>query len=285
MQLREIVYKERERFIMTIISVLSIVALNYYNLFNLRDYVGSDLALAIYGFIGIVIYFISIVIEAMLVPVRIKIIPMQNHHQEVLPKPWDGHGFYTGFDVVIPKTWELTDCFVTLEKITPIYYEDRVLLDTKFTEWLSDKTKPEYKSLCWKKPSAGYKVNIGEGDASNSETVLVAKIVKGGAKDVHNKKVDIRTLDFCLFNTKSTTISFHPFGLYKIDLILYWRRNGIKGSKNLSGYIYSDGNYKILLRLGDYNKDKDVPKPLLKKVDEIKLTKVVKKRGSKKNAT
>lgn len=270
---------------MVIISAFSIVALNYLNLFNLKNCIGENLALIVYSFIGITIYFVFIVIEEMIVPIRIEIVPMQNHHQEVLPKPWDGHGFYAGFDVVIPRNWELTDCFVTLEKITPIYYADRILLDTKFTEWFSDKTKPEYKSLIWKKPSADYKVNIGEGDASNSETVLVAKIVNGIAKDVHNKKVDIRTLDFCLFNTKSTSVSFHPFGLYKIDLILYWRRNGVKGSKILSGYIYSDGNYKILARLGDYNKDKDVPKPLLKKVDEIKSTKTVKKRGSNKPAT
>jgi hypothetical protein len=285
MQLREIAYRERERFIMAIIPILSIVALNYYNLLNLKDYFGSDLALAIYGLIGIVIYLISVAIEAILVPIRIKVVPMQNHYHEVLPKPWDGNEFFAGLDVIIPKAWELTDCLVTLEKITPIYYEDRVLLDTKFTKWFSDKTKPEYKSLRWKKPSAGYRVNIGEGDASNRETVLVVKIVKGIVKDVRNKKVDIKTLDFCLFNAKSTSVSFHPFGLYEIDLVLYWRRNGIKGSKNLSGYIYSDGNYKTLLRLGDYNKDKDIPKPLLKKSDGIKSTKVAKKRVSKKTAT
>lgn len=270
---------------MVIISAFSIVALNYLNLFNLKNYIGENFALIVYSFIGITIYFAFIVTEEIIVPARIKIIPMQNHHHEVLPKPLDGYGYYTGFNVVIPKTWELADCFVTLEKITPIYYEDRVLLDANFAEWLSDKTKPEYKSLFWKKPSAGYKINIGEGDASNSETVLVAKIVNGTIKDVHNKKVEIRTLDFCLFNAKSASVSFHPFGLYKIELVLYWRRNGVKGSKKISGYIYSDGNRKILLRLGDYNKDKDIPKPLLKKVDEIKPTKTVKKRVSKKTAT
>lgn len=284
MQLREIAIRERGRLVMAIIAVLAIVALNFYNLFNLKVLLGADLALAVYGFIGIAIYVITLVVEEMLVPTRIQVVPMQQRYHEFLSKPWEGTAVFAGFDIIIPKAWELTDCFVTLEKISPIYYADRVLLDPKFTRWFSDKTEPEYKSLTWKKPSAGYKVNIGEGDASNKETILVAKIVKGSARDAHGKKFNIKTLDYSLFNTESTSVSFHQFGLYKINLILYWRRNGIKGRKNLSGYLYSDGDHTIILRLGDYNKDKDVPKPLLKTANETGSPKTATKRRTKKTA-
>jgi hypothetical protein len=43
--------------------------------------------------------------------------------------------------------------------------------------------------------------------------------------------------------------------------------------KKFDGYIYSENSnevyYKILVREGDYSKDKDVPKPLLKKAETI----------------
>ncbi|MFT3891978.1 MAG: hypothetical protein QM730_10120 [Anaerolineales bacterium] len=97
------------------------------------------------------------------------------------------------------------------------------MLDKKFTQRYSDITKPEYKALFWKSPLAGeggHKINIGEN--SNQETIFVAKMVSGTAKDVHNKIANIKTLDFCLRSEKPTTISFHKFGLYEIFLNLYW---------------------------------------------------------------
>jgi len=43
-------------------------------------------------------------------------------------------------------------------------------------------------------------------------------------------------------------------------------------SKTFNGYIYSEAKgsvYKLIVREGDYRKDKDIPKPLLQKVEEV----------------
>ncbi len=60
----------------------------------------------------------------------------------------------------------------------------------------------------------------------------------------------------------------------KYLFLFHWKRDGRKIlDKKFDGYVYSENSnevyYKIYVREGDYNKDKDVPKPLLKKAEIV----------------
>ncbi len=46
-----------------------------------------------------------------------------------MSKPLEGFSYFAMLDVEIAKGWEITECYVTLEKIVPIYYDDRVIID------------------------------------------------------------------------------------------------------------------------------------------------------------
>lgn len=296
MQFKEIIDRERENIIVLVLTVLAIWFTNYIDFFYFKYWVGEDIALAIYCVMGIALYIAFQVIIQFFVFTRVKIKPTDQTYTEFMVKPLDGFSYLAMLEVEIPKGWEITDCYVTLEKIIPIYYDDRVLIERKFAEWFSDKIKPEFKKLRWKNPNSNQsecKINIGE--ESNRESFFVGKLNNGSVKDRNGIGARIDNFEFCLCSAKPTQIDFKKRGLYEISLLLHWKRNDRKMiDKKFTGYIYSeiinDVYYKIFVREGDYNKDKEVPKPLLEKVeieqkvdDVLEKPKTVKKRTASKN--
>jgi hypothetical protein len=288
MQFREILDRERENITILILTVLAIWYTNYVDFFYFKYWVGEDVALAIYCVMGIVLHVILQAIYQFFVFTKVKIKPIQGGHTEVMTKPLEGFSYFAMLDVEIPKGWEITDCYVTLEKIIPVYYDDRVLIDEKFSQWFSDRIKPEFKKLRWKNPNSNQgecKINIGE--ESNRESFFVGKINNGSVKDRNGIDVRIDNFEFCLCSAKPTQIDFKKRGLYEISLLFHWKRAGRRMlDKKFNGYIYSENSngvyYKIFVREGNYNKDKDVPKPLLKKAEEVhEKPKEIKKRITK----
>lgn len=283
-----------------IITLISFIFANGFDILGFKGRFGVDFANIYYFVVSFTIYFLfAILRDIFWVWGRVKIVSNPNGHQEYVKNgPFEGFDFYIGLDMVIPQGWEITDCYATLEKAIPVYYENRVLLDRKFSEWFFNKTKPEYKALRWKSPLSedNYKINIGEN--SNRETVFVGKIIFGTITDAKNKTADIRTFDFCLHRLDKSAIKFNQLGLYEISIMFHWKYNNRKMiSKTFNGYIYSeakDSVHKLIVREGDYNKDKDIPKPLLHKVEEVheepkrntrKTTKARKKKSSPRKAS
>ena len=278
MYFREILDRERENITILIVTVLAIWYTNYVDWFYLKYWVGADAALAIYCVVGIVLYVILQAIFQLFIFTRVKIKPTDQVHTEVMPKPLEGFSYLAMLDVEIPKGWEITDCYVTLEKIVPIYYDDKVLIDQKFSQWFSEKIKPEFKKLRWKNPNSNQgecKINIGE--ESNRESFFVGKLNNGSVKDRNGIDARIDNFEFCLCSAKPTQIDFKKRGLYEISLLFHWKRNGRRMlDKKFDGYIYSENSngvyYRIFVRAGDCNKDKDVPEPLLEKVEIVQTT-------------
>jgi hypothetical protein len=288
MHFSEIFDRERDSIITLVLTILAIWYTNYVDIFYFKYWVGDDEALAIYCFFGIVLHIIFQTIYQFIIFTRVKIKPSEQSYSEVMPRPLDGFSYFAMLDVEIPTGWEITDCYVTLEKIVPIYYYDKILIDQKFSEWLSDKIKPEFKKLRWKNPNSNQgecKVNIGED--SNKESILVGKVNNAIAKDVNGIDVKIDNFEFCLCSSKPTQIDFKNRGLYKISLVFHWKRSGRRMmDKIFNGYIYSD-NWRIFVREGDYSKDKDIPKPLPKKIEavhEAPLKRTIKERKKKKSS-
>jgi hypothetical protein len=124
MQFREILERERENITMLILTVLAIWFTNHVDFFYLKYWVGKDAAPAIYCVMGILLYVIFQAIYQLVVFTRVKIKPTQEAHTEVMSKPLEGFSYYAMLDVEIPKGWEITDCYVTLEKIVSVYYDD-----------------------------------------------------------------------------------------------------------------------------------------------------------------
>jgi hypothetical protein len=197
MRFREILDRERENITILVLTVLAIWFTNYVDVFYLKYWVGEDTALAIYCVMGIVLYVIFQVIFQLVVFARVKIKPTQQVYTEVMSKPLEGFSYLAMLDVEIPKGWEITDCYVTLEKIIPIYYDDGVLVDKKFSQWFSTKIKPEFKKLRWKNPNSNQgecKINVGE--ESNRESFFVGKLNNGLVKDRNGIDVRIDNFDF-----------------------------------------------------------------------------------------
>jgi len=208
-----------------IITLIAFVFTDSFDVLGFKRRFGIDFANIYYFIASFLVYFLfAILRDVFFVWGRVKILPNpKGYSQYVRNGSFEGNDFYVGLDMVIPRGWEITECYATLEKAIPIYYENRVLLDRKFSEWFFDKTKPEYKALRWKSPLSenNYKINIGEN--SNSETVSIGKIVSGKITDAKNKTVNIQTFDFCLHRLDKSAIKFNQLGLYEISIMFYWK--------------------------------------------------------------
>ena len=241
MYFREILDRERENITILIVTILAIWYTNYVDWFYLKYWVGDDAAFAIYCVGGIAIYVVLQAVLQLFIFTKVKIKSTDQTHTEFMPKPFEGFSYLAMLDVEIPKGWEITDCYVTLEKIIPVYYDDRVLIDREFSEWFSDKIKPEFKKLRWKNPNSDQsecKINIGE--ESNRESFFVGKLNNGLVKDRNGIDTRIDNFEFCLCSAKPSQIDFKKRGLYEISLLFHWKRNGRKMlDKKFNGYIYS----------------------------------------------
>ena len=198
--------------------------------------------------------------EWLIVPSKIKFSQMKTVHHEKLEEPIGGDSLSGGIDITIPKDWILIDCYVTLEKVVPIYYQDRILIDDKKSAFHSTLLEPEYKRLRWKSPLAGNDCKINIGENRNTESILIGRTLRGD-------KIPLRKFEYCLCSTADPK-QFEPkrLGLYEISIILHWYRNGIKREKEFDGYIYSeviDNMSRITVGEGDYNENPYIPKPIL----------------------
>jgi hypothetical protein len=157
-----------------------------------------------------------------------------------------------------------------LERVTPIYYEDRILLNEKFSDWFSKNIKPEYKMLHWRSPLSGQektKINIGEN--SNKEPFSVGKIITGKFGEIK-----INTFCFDVQQKNPAEIVFNQFGLYEFTIMFHWKRFGRDMlPRKVKGYIYSRSTNsvrEIFVGVGSYINNEKIPKPLINNAGDDK---------------
>lgn len=269
MEFKEIFDRERGNLTMLILSIIAWIVLQWFDLFYLNYWLGEGFAFIAYLLSFYLIYLgVSIIYEIGAVQNRIKITKSKKPHAESIKgENTVCKSLYGCLEVEIPKGWIITDCYVTIEKITPIYYKNKVPLPEEFSLWLSNATKPEYKMLHWKSPYSYHNatiINIGED--SNRETFSVGKIVSSKIKEINGKIADIITFEFDVAKINQSVLNIMQFGLYEISIKFHWKRNGREMiGKKVDGYIYSraEGRVKeIRVGVGDYNNDESIPKPL-----------------------
>jgi hypothetical protein len=246
---------------------------------GLKSLLGEPSALVIYGVATVLLYIPVVYLAGNRIARKVQISSAQPIETEILYLPSGKAVFvyYCGLDIEIPSGWEITDCYVTLERSIPVYYEDRVLLPKDTTEDIFNRIRPIYRVLAWETPlTPSYKITIG--DNSNRETILVGKI-KVGKSSPDAFKEEIVGFEHCYFGRKQDVFYPTRLGLYKISLVFHWKYRGIKMSdKRFDGYIYSEYQNSIArMRIGrgDHRKDDSIPKPRLRravKVDETETT-------------
>lgn len=270
MEFKEIISLERGNLTMLVLTLFAWFVLKWCDVFYLEYWIGVEFAFVVY-LIGL--YFIyllfSILYQWFAIQRRIKIIPSKEYYSETFSEPFKGKNFYGFLEVVIPNKWRITNCYVTLDNIVPIYYDDKVYIGKEFHEWLSSNMNPDYKLLLWKSPlSYQYRTKIDIGENSNKEVFSVGKIITGKLTDTNGLIADINTFNFCTAKINQDSLDFMKFGLYAFIIKFHWQRGGREMiGKKIDGYIYSrvEGPIQeIRVGVGDYNNDKDVPKPLLK---------------------
>ena len=274
MSFRDILEKGPGAFMSLMLTASALILVRLFDVFCLKQRWGIEIALII-NLIGLYfIYFIIVYFyQRYAILGRINIISSTAYLSESFTDPYVGKRHYGYLEVVIPINWMITDCYVTLERLVPIYFEDRVLIDLEFDEWYSSNVSPEYKLFHWKSPLSyrnGTKIDIGEN--SNKETFSVGKVITGEIKDTNGQMVDISTFEFDTPKNNPRAIHFTQCGLYEISIKFHWRRNGREMiGKKVDGYIYTraeGGIREIRVGIGDYNDNKNVPKPLLKVEDK-----------------
>jgi hypothetical protein len=265
MAFREIFDRERENLSMLILSLFTWLVLYVFDFLKLKEKYGLEIAFAVYSVAAYLIYIsMCAIYEKFVVPRKIKFVQSKKMFDENIQAPFTGKIFYGYLDVLIPSEWIITDCYITLERVIPVYYEDKVLLDRKISEWFSNEIKPEYKMLHWRSPSSiqnATKINIGEN--SNRESISIGKITIGKIVDT-----DIKAFEFDVQKFNPNELNFMQCGLYEFSITFHGKRNGRETiSKKVDGYIYSRAENwlrEIRVGLGDYHHDADIPKPLIK---------------------
>ena len=270
MQFREIVDRERENIMMSIFTLFAIVLSRIFNYWGLDNCVGEEIAIIICWFIGLIIYIFAMFLwQLIFIKYKIKIKPATKLHYDHKKTPiFNGIVNYATLDVEIPNKYEITDCYITLDSVIPIYYEDRVVIDSNFSNWFSEISAPEYKRLVWKTPFSNKDCKITIGDNSNKESFYVAKI-NIGSVTVGGKTDNFSNFEFCLCSCKPKQFQMRRLGLYVITLSLDCMRHGRKMiTKKFDGYVYSEikgVQPHLIIGSGNYDEDRDIPKPLLKK--------------------
>jgi len=266
MSFKEIWDRERENLTMLIVSFFAWVVFSKFDILSLKVKIGVEFAFVMHLISFYILYLILYYLyQKYAVQNRINIIKSRKYFDEHFTELLDGRKFYGYLAVEIPSDWIITDCYVTLEHVFPIYYGDKILLDRKTSEWFSSKNKPENKMLRWRSPlSYENKTKINIGENSNKESFSIGKIVTGKFSNL-----DINTFNFDVPQKTFVAIEFNKFGLYEFSIEFHWKRHGRNMiPKKANGYIYSRsmrGIREIRVGLGDYNNDNDIPKPLLKK--------------------
>ena len=248
-------------FVGIILSIISYFILYQIDIFHLRDNC-ENFAFLIYLIFTYLSYFIILIMHHFCLNRRIRVSHSNEMREEKFDNLTDGKIFYGFLDVEIPDNWVIEDCYVTIERKKPIYYEDKILIKDDFSEWYSKNIKPGYKMLHWRSPSSYQektKINIGEN--SNKEPFSVGKIITG--KFVNT---EINTFGFDVQQKNPGEIDFNHFGLYEFTLLFHWKRdNRNMISKKVEGYIYSrsiKGLREIWVGIGNYKDDNRVPAPI-----------------------
>lgn len=271
MRLSELFGKHGGGLMTALLAIAVYYLLEFNGIFGLADLKGKNFAITVCLLaIPFIYFFLDWAFQKFIVLERIKISETKNSLvKSVSCENLTGQRFYGYLDVEIPVGWVITDCYITVEKITPVYFEDQIALDEKTAEWFSDKTKPEYRMLTWQnllKEQQITKKNIGEN--SNKETFFVGQVTVSVLKDVDGNKFDFNGFEFSLAKSEKILSRNDKPGLYEFSLNFNWMHNGRRMKEvEKDGYIYAstkEGEPKIRVGLGDYNKDKDIPKPLLK---------------------
>jgi len=251
----EIIDRERENLTMLILTLLTFLLIKQFNEQTIKESI--YILLIYFGWIILNYFFGKIIILR-----RIKISHSNEMYEEKIDVLEKGEIFYGFLDVEIPEKWVITDCYVTLERKKPIYYEDRTLIREDHSEWYSEIGKPEYKMLHWRSPLSNQeKTKISIGENTNREAFSVGKIITGKLENV-----EINTFSFDMHRKKPGEIDFNHFGLYEFTIIFHWKRNNRNMiSKKVDGYIYTrslKGLREIRVGVGNYKDDKRVPAPI-----------------------
>lgn len=270
MRLSELFEMERGNLLILLLSALIWGLIKINGLFNLVEKIGIEFTLALGVFVAYLVYFfLMIIYQWFFVLGRVKVLSVKNPKvKTVSNEHLSAKNYYGALAVEIPKSWTVTDCYITLEKITPVYFTDQKLLDEKTAKWFSGVTKPEYRMLKWESIFAynnETKINIGEN--SNREIFFVGQVISGTIKDLYGNKQDFESFEFSLAKKNEEIISFTRPGLYEISLLLNWMRDGKRMiGKKIKCYLHASitgRERRIKVGLGKYKDDEDIPRGVL----------------------
>lgn len=244
-----------------ILSLISYFIYYKFDFLKLKENHG-EYAFIIYLILVYIIFFIIMYLKNLDSNRKIKISHSSEMYDEKFDNLVDGKKFYGFLDIEIPNNWVITDCYITLERKTPIYYEDKVLIQEDFSEWFSKNAKLEYKKLHWRSPSSYQgKTKIDIGENSNREPFSVGKIITGKFGNT-----EINTFSFDVLQKNPGEIDFNHFGLYEFTIRFHWKKHNREMiTKEVNGYIYSqstNGIKEIWAGIGNYKDDKRVPAPI-----------------------
>ena len=265
MVIREIFSKEFEGIKAAFVAILSIILFNNYDFLGIKGRFNDTIALSLYGILGTFAYiFFQATYQWLFVVRRIKINPVSETRSEPLLPPVSGTRYFIDLEVETPKGWEITDCYATLDKVVPVFYQDRKLLKPQIAEWLAEITNPKHRRLIWESHysnNSDCTMNVVD---NNKERFSLACVNIGSFKN-KRKKIDVNWLEFRMCGDNPSTIKLRQFGLYKIAVTFHWKRDEKKMiSRVFNGYLYSEPRERIpyvILGSGNYAKDKRVPKP------------------------
>jgi len=279
---------------MIIFTLFAFILMNTFDIFDLKDskYWGETGASIVYLLFVFLLYYSWAAVKLFHIREKIHFHPV--YITETSKKVKRGHTLYTGLEIEIPEGWEITDCYVTIEKMRMVYDKENVLLDPKLSTWLADRKKPEFKRLAWKSPYASLDGKLTIGDNTNKEIILVGQVSKGYVGTSENL-MEIENFEFALVSTENSKLIFESFGLYTLSMSFHWTQNGKRMiPKPFNGYLYATmrGSFpKLILKEGDYSNDNEIPigveKPVVqsvvKEVENVsqKTTKITKRKSPK----
>ena len=257
----EIFDRERENLTILILTLLAYLLIYK---FESQAIIETTIILGIY----IVVIILNFFFLKLILLRRIKIKESKENYQEDFKVLKKGKKFFGFLDIEIPEHWKISDCYITLESIKPIYYADRILITEDGQKMLSDFMKPEQRLLHWRS-SLSYqnKTKLIIGENSNRESFSIGKIVTGEFGDA-----EINTFNFDVQRNNPNMIDFKQFGLYEFSIKFHWKKHNREMiPKKIDGYIYSqykNGIKIIRVGVGNYKSNENIPKPIEKEIKE-----------------
>lgn len=231
----------------------------YFDIINLRDKLGDGVGVGVYVVISLSIWYL--ISEAFIRWVFIPNISIrEGGFSEGGQKPSVAVSEYAGLEITPPPYFDITDCYITIEKAIRVLdeYGERLSSETGFEEGVGKQHVGKHLLCANKLSENGYMIDIPGG---KPDSFFVAQINIGPTR-TKDDSWDFINFEFSeVEKLKGNLRSEKPLGLYEVSVDLHFTLNSRKMKPiRYDGYVYSsvetlntgESETTVIVRRGDW---------------------------------